>query len=257
MCPDFCIATGGQVPNVMWVTPHDCCCTCLQGLCLICIHLPLADEFQEPVDPRKQPLANQSADLQVSCLPMCMYCSFIIFLWCQFYQWFPILCSQKWIFKVFIFVIYCGNSDRDFASSVMTGLPWNGIKQQQAKLWAALYHLFSGENANEEKTKKTSWQVNFHGAWLRCCCIRSSPVSVKFLMSLNPHDFCEDEQRWLQRPVLPNLLTFQESDMNLPLLVWGSQGLSRPYIRDTVLLVLHVLLTSNMNSFPYPRSLIC
>lgn len=120
MCPDFCIARVVQVCNIMWVPPHDFCSTPLQGLYLICIQLPLADEFQEPVEPRKQPLANQSVDLKVPCLLVCLYCSFRIFYVVLVYQWFPILCSQNWIFKVFIFVIYCGNSGWDFASSVMT-----------------------------------------------------------------------------------------------------------------------------------------
>lgn len=52
------------------------------------------------------------------CLGLCI-AVVELFLGFLFYQWFPILCSQNWIFKVILFIFYYGNSDRDFASSIM------------------------------------------------------------------------------------------------------------------------------------------
>jgi len=66
ICSDFCVARGVPVNNAVQVPPRDFCCTSLQGRYLLCIYLPLADEFQETADPRKQLLANQSTDLQAS-----------------------------------------------------------------------------------------------------------------------------------------------------------------------------------------------
>lgn len=174
-------------------------------------------------------------------------CAFIavleLFLWCYFYHWFLTPCPQNWIFKVF--VIYCGNSDRDFASSIMTLVSHRVRLNSNQPTFGQLCTIYFRVKTLMKKNQFTSLF-----SWDLIKMLLSHQSSAKFFMSLNPHSFCEDEQYWLWRYMLPNLFTFQEFYMNLSQAVSGAQGLSRPYISNTVLfLVLHIPLTWNM--LPY------
>lgn len=89
-----------------------------------------------------------------------------------------------------MFVIYCGSSERDFASSVMT-LVSHGVELNSSQpTLGQVCTLFWGENAKEKK--KSAYRLIFTGLDQDAAESQVHQSSVKCLMSLNPHSFCED-----------------------------------------------------------------